>query len=220
MAEFKLGEEKKYETTNNTERTQYFTLKDDGDKKDVRFMYKDSNDVKGYTVHEVILQGRTGPYKKYVDCLRGYDSPLDDCPLCKANYKRISKMYIPLYDLSTNQVCVWERSTDYFSRMSNICAKYPNVVGTTFEITRYGQAGSRKVAYEIIPVAEDNTTLADLPEVPQVLGKTILQKSASDMNEYLATGKFPYNNNYNRVPQPQAANPIPQRRTPVNTEVF
>lgn len=218
MAEFKLGEENNYGSANNTTtKTPYFTLKNDGDHKDVRLLYKDSNDIKGYSVHEVEMTGQNGSYKKYVNCLREYNSPIDDCPLCKANYRTITKVYVPLYDISEDKVCLWERGKQYFSRLSSICARFPNVAGNIFEISRHGAKGSKDTYYDMLHVGSDNVTINDLPEAPNALGTAILDKTADDMNTYLQTGKFPSGQH---AQQSQASSPIPTRRTPVNTEVF
>lgn len=218
MAEFKLGEENNYGSANNTTtKTPYFTLKNDGDHKDVRLLYKDSNDIKGYSVHEVEMTGQNGSYKKYVNCLREYNSPIDDCPLCKANYRTITKVYVPLYDISEDKVCLWERGKQYFSRLSSICARFPNVAGNIFEISRHGAKGSKDTYYDMLHVGSDNVTINDLPEAPNALGTAILDKTADEMNTYLQTGKFPSGQH---TQQSQASSPIPTRRTPVNTEVF
>ena len=37
----------------------------------------------------------------------------------------------------------------------------------------------------------DGTTLEDLPEIPQVLGTIVLDKSYEDMADYIETGSFP-----------------------------
>lgn len=219
MAEFKLGEESKYASTNSTtNKTEYLTLRNDGDHKDIRLMYRDSSDIKGYSVHEVELMGQNGAYKKYVSCLRDYNSPIDDCPLCKNNYKTMVKLYIPVYDIAEKKTCLWERGKQYFSRLSSICARFPdNIAGNIFEISRHGAKGDKNTYYDMLHVGNDNVTLDELPEVPKVLGTAVLEKTAEEMNAYLSTGKFP---STQTSQQPQQASPIPTRRTPVNTEVF
>lgn len=222
MAEFKLGEENKYGEQTESTKTPYLQLRDDGDKKDVRLMYKNSDDIKGYSVHEVELMGQNGVYKKYVNCLRRYDSPIDDCPLCKANYKSITKLYIPVYDVNEKKAYLWERGKKYFSRLSSICARFPNVAGNIFEISRHGARGSKETYYDMLHIDSDNVTLDELPEAPQPLGTAILEKSASEMNEYLHTGKFPYANQPAQSSTYSSPVPQTQRRTPANTdtEVF
>lgn len=220
MAEFRMGEENNYGNSNNS--SSFFSIKEDGEVKKVRFMYGNSNDIKGYAVHEVVVNGK----KRYVNCLRNYNSPIDDCPLCKAGYNQQVKLYIPIYDVQSRNICFWERGKKFFQRMSSICARYPDIVAHEFEIERHGAKGSTDTTYEIYEVGHDNTRLEDLPEVPNVLGGIILDKNVQEMNEYLRTGNFPNNKNNNSVPtygsrQSIEQSPIPVRRTPATgTEVF
>lgn len=214
MAEFRMGEENNYGSSGNSS---FFSIKEDGEVKKVRFMYRDANDVKGYAVHEVMVNGK----RRYVNCLRSYNEPIDNCPLCKSGSVVQAKVYVPVYDINEKKVCFWERGKRFFSRMSSICARFPDVVAHEFEIERHGAKGSTDTTYEIFEVGHDNTKLEDLPEIPEVVGGIVLNKTANEMNEYLRTGEFPYN----KIPQTtnpvRSNNPIPQRRTPATgTEVF
>lgn len=211
MARFMMGEEDRYGNSGNSN---YFALKEDGEVKKVRFMYKDSNDVVGYATHEVLINGK----KRYVNCIREYNDPIDNCPLCKAGYRQIAKMYVPIYEVDTGNVSVWERGRNFMSRMSSICARYPNVVSHLFEIERHGAKGSTDTTYEIFEVGNDNTQLEDLPETPQILGKALLDKNADEMNAYLKNGEFPSNSVPQRQQQTQTyASAVPQRRVPADT---
>lgn len=216
MAEFKIGEENNYGTTNTSS---FFSIKEDGEVKKVRFMYRNADDIKGYAVHEVQVNGK----RRYVNCLRNYNSPIDDCPLCKSGSVQQVKLYIPIYDVNANKVCFWERGKKFFSRMSSICSRFPDIIAHEFEIERHGAKGATDTTYEIFEVGHDNTKLEDLPEVPDVLGGIILDKSAQEMETYLRTGEFGYMSTATATSTSTSMNsPIPQRRTPVNseTEVF
>ena len=59
----------------------YFSLKNDKDVARVRFLYNSADDIEGYAVHEVEIDGK----KRYVNCLREYNQPLDTCPFCAAS---------------------------------------------------------------------------------------------------------------------------------------
>ena len=48
-----------------------------------------------------------------------------------------------------------------------------------------------KTTYEIYEVEQDDTTLNDLPEVPDILGGFVMDKTADDMEYYLEEGEFP-----------------------------
>lgn len=165
----------------------YFSLKHDKDVAKVRFMYNSIDDVEGYAVHQVEIDDK----KRYVNCLREYNQPKDVCPFCKAGKFTSAKLFIPIYNLDEDRVQVWERGKKFISKISSICARYPNVVSHVFEIERNGQKGDTSTTYEIYEVDKDETTLDDLPEQSDVLGTLVLDKSADDMEFYLDNGYFP-----------------------------
>ena len=171
----------------------FFTLKDDGDVARVRFMYNSMEDVTGFAVHEVEVDGK----KRYVNCLRSYNEPKSKCPFCNANEFQRAKLYIPVYDIDEDEVKIWERGKNFFAKMSSICARYSNantpLVAHTFDIERRGKKGDTSTTYEIYETGCDNTNLEDLPEIPEILGTIILDKSADDMEYYLDNECFPNN---------------------------
>lgn len=164
----------------------FFGLKNDGDVARVRFMYNGIEDVEGYAVHEVELDGK----KRYVNCLREYNQPIDDCPFCKDHKFQTVKLYVPLYNIDEDKVQVWERGKKFFAKLSSLCSRYDNLVSHVFEIERHGKAGDQATTYEIYEIEKDDTTLDDLPELPSVLGGLVLDKSFEDMEYYLENGDF------------------------------
>ena len=169
-----------------------FSLKDDGDTARVRFMYNDINDVEGYAVHEVEIDGK----KRYVNCLREYNSPIDDCPFCRERKRQVAKIFVPIYNVDTDRVQVWERGKKFISEISGLIARYSSAdtpfCSQVFEIERQGKKGSTSTQYGKYPVDRpDGTTLDDLPELPNILGGLVLDKSAEDMEYFLEEGYFP-----------------------------
>lgn len=168
----------------------YFSLKNDRDIATVRFLYNDENDIEGYAVHQVEIDGK----KRYVNCLREYNQPIDDCPFCKAHEFQMAKLFIPVYNEDEGKVQVWERGKKFFGKMSGICARYGKnpIVSQTFEIERNGAKGDTQTTYEIFRTDEepDDRTLEDF-EMPEILGSIVLDKSADDMEFYLDNGYFP-----------------------------
>lgn len=168
----------------------YFSLKNDKDTARVRFLYNGINDVLGYSVHEVEVNGK----KRYVNCPREYGESLDKCPMCKAGSPVRVKYFIPLYLLDSGNTVVWERGKEFGNKLSSLCSRYPNLVTHRFEIERNGARGSKDTAYEIYPLAdvpEDKDVRVDDFDVSDPLGGLILVKSAEEMEEYLRTGYFP-----------------------------
>ena len=170
----------------------FFSLKNDKDTAQVRFMYNTADDVDGYAVHEVEIEGG----KRYVNCLRSYNQPLDDCPFCKARRPQIVKLIIPLYNIDEDKVQIWERGKKFYAKISSLCARYASgddtLVSQVFEIERNGKPGSTQTTYEIYPIGRpDATSIDDLPENPDIIGGLVLDKSIEDMDFYVENGYFP-----------------------------
>ena len=209
MARFRYDEAEHYGGQGGTG---FFSLKNDKDVATVRFMYNSIDDVEGYAVHQVQIDGK----KRYVNCLREYNQPVDACPFCKAKMFTTAKLFIPVYNEDTGKVQIWERGKKFFSKISSICARYPNVVSHKFEIERNGKPRETTTTYEIYEVDKDDTTLEDLPEVANPLGSVILDKSADDMEFYLDNEYFPPTDNdapvRRRETREEESRPV--RRTP------
>lgn len=168
----------------------FFSLKDDGDVARVRFMYNDLKDVVGYAVHEIEVDGN----KRYVNCLRSYNEPKSKCPCCANDYMQKAKIYVPLYNVDTKEVQLWERGKKFLGKLQSICTRYARqdspLVNHVFEIERNGKKGDQQTTYEVYEVGSDDTTLQDLPEVIEPLGNVILDKSYDELDSYVRTGSF------------------------------
>ena len=217
MARFGVNDADNYGSSGGSS---FFSLKNDGDTARVRFMYNGMEDVVGYAVHEVEVDGK----KRYVNCLREYNEPKSKCPFCADNSFQKAKLYIPLYDIDEDEVKIWERGKNFFAKMSSICARYATgntpLVSHTFDIERHGKKGDTSTTYEIYETGCDDVTLEDLPEVPDVLGTIILDKTANEMDFYLEEGYFPNNDgaptrsNSRREDEEDDRNRPTGRRTP------
>lgn len=175
----------------NYERTSFFSLPNDKDTARIRFMYNNMDDVFGYAVHEV----EVGDKRKQVNCLREYTDPKDVCPFCAAGIPVKAKVYVPLYDVKEETVKIWERGKKYLGTLSSICSRYASadkpLVSQVFEIERNGKKGDPATTYREYPIDRDNTTLKDLPEVPDVLGSLVLDKTAEEMSYFVTHREFP-----------------------------
>ena len=167
----------------------FFSLSNDGDTANVRFMYNGIEEVEGLAVHEIQLDGK----KRYINCLREYNEPVDKCPLCADHSSVLAKLFIPIYDVDTNTTKVWERGKKFFAKMSSLCSHYPDVIHHTFEVERHGKKGSTDTTYEIYEIGKDDTELTDLPEMPKILGGLVLDKTAEEIKIFLKCGEFPEN---------------------------
>lgn len=187
MARFNAGDADKYGGNGGGG---YFSLKNDRDIATVRFLYNSADDVEGFAVHEVEIDGK----KRYVNCLREYSQPIDDCPFCKARKFQVAKLWIPLYNEDEDKVQVWERGKKFFNKLSSVlsrCDADP-ICSQTFEIERNGKPKDTQTTYEIYQTKDkpDDTVLDDF-DMPNILGGIVLDKSAEDMEFYLEEGYFP-----------------------------
>lgn len=192
----------------------FFGLRDDKDTAVVRFCYNTLEDIKGYSVHEAEVDGK----KRYINCLRNYNDPVDACPLCAARYKLSARLFVQLYDVEADEIKVWDRGKNFFTKLSSLCARYNPLVSTEFEIERNGKRGDTKTTYETFALETDDTTLEDLPEVPELLGTLILDKTAEELEYFLDNGAFEDSNDDKEeaTPRRAARNPERDRRTPTN----
>ena len=218
MAKFNVTEIDNY--GGNAAGGSFFSLKNDKDVATVRFMYNTLQDVQGYAVHEVEVDGK----KRYANCLRSYNDPIDDCPLCAARYKVLAKIFVTLYDEESGEVKIWDRGKTFMSKLSSLCSRYNPLVATPFEIERNGKKGDQKTTYETYALESDDVTLDDLPEVPELLGTLILDKTYEELESFLDTGSFgdekeeaPVQSRNPRTDRRQASAPTSQRRTPAAT---
>lgn len=175
-----------------TQSGSYFSLKDDKDVAQVRFLYNGIEDITGIAVHEVEVNGS----RRYVSCLRAYNEPVENCPLCQQGSKVVAKLYIPLLVYPQNgqpQIQLWERGKAMYAKLSSLAARYQPLCGTIFEIERNGKKGDTGTTYEIYPIETDNMSLdqlVDPNEITDPLGTIILDKNYDEIVNFLNTGNF------------------------------
>ena len=188
MARFNYSDAENY----GAQKSNYFSLKDDGDTAKIRFLINDINDLEGVAVHEVQVGDKTFD----VECLRAYNEPIDNCPLCAANYKQNAKLFIPIYDEGSKESKIWTRGRTFFNKLSSLCSRYNPLVATPFEIERVGKKGDTNTTYETYPMQSDNARVEDFPEV-KAEGTCFQTKTFEELEHYLQTGAFPQANQTN-----------------------
>ena len=168
----------------------FFSIQNDKEVKQVRFMYDNVDDIEGMSVHKIKLDDKD----RYVNCLREYNQPVDDCPFCRDKIPVQARLFVPVYNLDEDAVQIWDRGKTMFSKMTSLCSRYAtknNLVNNIFEIERNGKPKDTKTTYEIFQVDKDNTEISDLGELPKILGTVVLDKTAEDMEYYLEEKEFP-----------------------------
>ena len=184
MARFKAQDVENYKTSNGGS---FFSLANDKDYAKVRLMYNDMNDVELFSVHEVEVNGQT----YWVNCLREYDQPVDNCPLCKAGNRLQVKMWVPLYLEDTQEVKIWERGRTFISKLESANRRFNPLVSNIFEIERNGKKGDQNTTYELIQIEHDDVQLGELPQLPQIEGTIVKTLTFDEITEFLQTGKLP-----------------------------
>jgi len=207
--------------------TRFFALKDDKDTAQVRFMYSSVDDIECFAVHQLDVKGEAFK-KRYVNCLREYRDPLDKCPFCAAKMGTRVKLMVPLYNVDTETVQLWDKGKKFINQLTSLCGRYSSadtpLCAHIFEIERNGKAKDQSTTYSIYEISKDDTVLEDLPEVPDVLGSIIEDMSPEDMENYLANGdsssdeeppvrRRSSNNDYDARREPDV-DERPTRRTP------
>lgn len=200
MARFNVNDSEHYGGSGGSG---FFKISNDKEVARVRFLYEGIDDVEGYAVHRVQIGMKDNgkPDYRYVNCLREYNQPVSECPFCRDGIPQMAKVFVPLYNIDQDQIQVWDRGKTFFSKLSGLCSRYKNLVSHICEIERHGKPGDTSTTYEIYEVDSDDSSLEDF-EVPQILGKIVLDKTAEDMEYYLQEEQFP----------PEDDEPAPSRR--------
>ena len=175
----------------------------------VRFMYNTIDDVEGFSVHEVEVDGK----RRYVNCIREYGDPMDNCPLCAARMKLVTKLFILLYDCESDQIKIWDRGSTFQKRLESLFARYNPLVATAFDIERSGKPHDMGTTYSFFPVETDETQIEDLPELPIILGGLVLDKDYDELVFFLDQGYF---ESYEaETVQEEPSRPVRSREVPV-----
>ena len=176
----------------------FLQLKDVGDISKVRFYIESLDDVKMYVVHKVTAKnGKT----RYVNCLRTYDQPIDDCPFCREalqnkELKTEVKMFLPVLDMDDNRVKIFERGRTFYKELEGHVRRNSPLCNYPCEIERNGAKGSTDTIYKVFPLAQekDNILIKDMPEEPELLNGYILEMTIQEMEDFLETGVLPNTN--------------------------
>lgn len=213
MAQFKANEADNYGGQGGGG---FFSLKNDKDTALVRFMYNTIDDFCGNSVHEI----EVGDRKRYINCLRAYNEPVNSCPLCASGNPVRAKAFIHVYDCDEQVVKIWDRGKTFIPKLSSLCARYSPLVSVPFEVERNGKKGDTNTTYETYPLAADDVTLDDLPEPLEILGSLVLDKDYDQLQNFIDTGYF---GDEDEKDEPVRARrdvdaPVSRRRVPAASE--
>ena len=140
-------------------RVQYFGIKNNGEIKQVRFLYNTLDDIYFDVAHDVNINGRN----QTIACLNSNGSNPAGCPLCAKGHNQSVKLYIPVLDLTDNKVKIWARSKNFIAQIQALAARNNPISGAVLEITRIGMPRDPKTQYTIMPIAaNDGNTVESL----------------------------------------------------------
>ena len=79
----------------------------------------------------------------------------------------------------------------FASQLVSLAGRYNPLCSTVMEIERQGRKGEQTTRYQIYPDKTDGTTLEDLPDVPDVIGGIVMDKSFDELEQFVSRGSFP-----------------------------
>lgn len=180
----------KYENNNRQEEKKmpFFILKGNGDSTLVRFLIDNTTDLENFVfeTHKI----KIGEYDNKVKCIG------KDCVCCRESRPSL-RVYLPVLNLKTNQVELWERGIAEIKAIINLIEKYGKKHGSlsncVFEIKRNGAKGDNKTTYSILFEEVDKIDSIDtyISEIPPLTGRNfryILDLTAQQQADALVTG--------------------------------
>lgn len=135
-------------------------LPNDQDSVDIVLLYTSVSDVLLADVHYL----KSDEYDGYVHCLGS-----KVCPACNhvtpsgnRGIRVQPKLFIPMYNVETNEVMFFDRSIKFESQLlSEVFAGYPNPSDYVFRLTRHGAAGSIDTYYTFMAVSNNTVKSFD-----------------------------------------------------------
>lgn len=123
-----------------------FMLRNDGEYADVVFLYQSVDDVLIADTHYIKSPDYSG-YVHYTD---------KSSPALAKGIKVQTKLFIPLYNISTGKVEFWDRNVRFENVLSSqVFAKTPDPTQFVFRIVRHGMARDVNTTYEIQLLAKN-----------------------------------------------------------------
>ena len=193
MGRVNLNDLDKYNSGSNDNKVKWLRLTDDKDTVQVRIMLEDVEDLNDYiyVTHKVTVGAKAKFPNVHINCLREYKDPVEKCPFCESGIAASVRVFLPVYNIEEDEVMFFDRPRSIIGKIQGLMGRYKDFPSHIFEIERNGEAGDKGTTYEFYEVDDDDVTLDDLPEIPQVLGSAVLDKTFDDMEYFVQEGAFP-----------------------------
>jgi hypothetical protein len=172
----------------------FFKLNDSGDSAIIRLPYHDLEELFSesfYEVHEINSQSKD---YRAIDCLRGDEDPIEDCPFCENGMKTVPKMFVQVYDVESEEMKIWSttkaRIKDFTATLDKEDLNGKPLFAFEIKIVRDGTGNGTR--YNFKKREADNTRLEDLPDFVDIYeSKALLKLDADEMEDYIRNKKLP-----------------------------
>ena len=136
----------------------FFHLDDDKASARVRFLVPIVDAYLSDYTHAVhrVEPSEDNPYH-YAQCT------VDNCKYCEAGSRKLTRVFIPLYNYETDRIEIWDRSQFVIGlTLRPLYDKYSSIPSKMFKITRHGKKFDKSTQYEVTFVKDieisDNIT--------------------------------------------------------------
>lgn len=170
----------------------YFSLKDDGDSAEVRFMFDGMDSLYAYVCHRVTGDEVNFKDRKVVSCI-AEDFSGKGCPLCASDTPKVVRYLIPLRLEETGEYRLWERGRSFMKVIVSRIKRTPDLYRNVFEVFRNGKKGDTRTTYDLERISSDDSEWEDyeMPKYIEFPEFTIPYWTDRDMKKWLKNGEFP-----------------------------
>ena len=209
----KIAAQEQSQSSGDGTKVGYFRLRDDGDVAIARINISSTDEFMFAAVHNINANGR---WTK-ISCHNPLGMNSAGCALCSANQanpkgsvsKASRKMYIPMIvsyrdaqsasGYTPPMPVIWERPAAFSRELANKLMLAGNLKDVLVLITRNGKAGDMQTTYsvEIVPAAHPVFKPEMIPTDFSAFNNfniakhSYYEKTAEEINTFLATGQFP-----------------------------
>lgn len=188
-----------------------FRIPDDGGSQDVIFLYQKKADMLVADVHYI----KSATYSGYVHCVG------TGCPACKKGIRTQTKLFIPVYNISSGEIEFWDRNMNsgFLTQLDrDVFDNFPNPSEYVFRITRHGAYKDKETRYDIVAVGKNSVLSYDqvmakfntsMPAHYEHMVKTVSLNELTDMLQTSGTDSAAAIPDYVPVPRAGYQSSIP-----------
>lgn len=186
---------------NNRNSVGFFSLANNNDEAVVRFIEDSSDNFEILSVHRATVNGKS----RSISCVRGDHDPINACPFCESGNPISRRIFIKMIQYIKNpdgtitaQPVMWERPANFAFTLQSYIDNYGPLSDIVCKVIRHGVKNDVHTTYEIVPnlskaIYRDDLYVCDKTPFQNytVLGRIVMDRTADEISQYLATGDFP-----------------------------